>query len=53
MNEFVVILKLINLKIGNWKMEFWKLSKLNGYKKNYHSRCDLFSNPPKKQSKRN
>ena len=48
MNEFVVILKLINFKNG--KLKIWKF---NGYKKNIsHSCSDLFSSIPMKQSKR-
>ena len=34
--------------MGNWKVEIFKF---NGYKKNSHSRSNLFSNTPKKQSK--
>ena len=33
MNEFVAILKLINKKNGNWKIEILKIFKSNGYKK--------------------
>ena len=33
MNEFVVILKLINFKLGNWKFENLKIFKFNDYKK--------------------
>ena len=33
MNEFVVILKLINFKMGNWKFEIFKIFKSNDYKK--------------------
>ena len=51
MNEFVVILKLINFKMGNWKFEILKIFKSNGYKKISHSRSNLFSSTPKKQSK--
>ena len=35
MNEFVVILKLIKFKMGNWKIEILKIFKFNGYKKNF------------------
>ena len=52
MNEFVVILKWINLKNGKLKNENLKIFKFNSHKKNYHSRSNLFSNTPKKQSKR-
>ena len=51
MNEFVVILKSINNKNGKLKKEILKIFKFNGYKKN-HSRSNLFSNTPQKQSKR-
>ena len=49
-NEFVVILKSISFKMGNWKLKFWEISKFNGYKKKLsHSRNNLFiSNTPKK-----
>ena len=50
MNEFVVILKLINLKMGNWKI--WKCSNPMVIKKISHSRSNLLSNTPKNQSKR-
>ena len=52
MNEFVVILKLINFKNGklkNWNFENFQNQMVI---KNSHSRSNLFSNPPKKQSKR-
>ena len=52
MNEFVVILKSIILKMGNWKIEIFKIFKSNGYKKISHSRSNLFSSTPKKQSKK-
>ena len=52
MNEFLVILKWINLKNGNWKIEILKIFKFNDYKKIYHSRSNLLSSTPKKQSKR-
>ena len=50
MNEFVVILKSINLKMANWKFKIKKIFKSNGYKTISHSRCNLFSSSPKKQS---
>ena len=37
--------------MGNWKIEILKNFKFNGYKIS-HSRSNLFSNTPKKQSKR-
>ena len=33
-------------------LKFWKIFKSNGYKKFSHSRSNLFSSTPKKQSKR-
>ena len=51
MNEFVVILKLIYFKIGNWKMEILKIFKFNGYKK-FLTLIIIFSNASMKQSKR-
>ena len=33
MNEFVVILKVLNFKTGNWKIEILKIFKFNGYLK--------------------
>ena len=38
--------------MGNWKIKILKIFKFNGYKKNYHSCSNLFSNTPKQQSKR-
>ena len=35
--------------MANWKI---KIFKFNGYKKTSHSRSNIFSNTPKKQSKR-
>ena len=51
MNEFVVILKLINFKNGKLKIEILKIFKFNGYNKISHSRYNLFTSTPKKQSK--
>ena len=34
------------------KWKFWEISKFNYSKRSYHSRSNLFSNTPKKQSKR-
>ena len=39
-------------KVGNWKIEILKIFKFNGNKKISHSRSNLFSSTPKKQSKR-
>ena len=52
MNEFVVILKSINLKMRNWKIEILKIFKFNAYKIISHSRINLFSSTTKKQSKK-
>ena len=52
MNEFDVILKSINFKMENLKMEILKISKFNGYKTISHSRSNLFSSTSKIHSKR-
>ena len=38
--------------MGNWKMEILKNFKFNSYKKISHSRMNLFSSKPNKQSKK-
>ena len=52
MNEFVVILKLINFKNGKQKKENFEKFQNSMVIKISHSRSNLFSNTPKKQSKR-
>ena len=52
MNEFVVILKLINFKyrkLKNWNFQHFQNQMV--IIKKFHSRSNLFSNTPKKQSK--
>ena len=38
--------------MGNWKIEILKIFKSNGSKKISHSRSNLISSTPKKQSKK-
>ena len=44
MNDNTVVLKLINFKNG--KLKILKIFKSNGYKKNSHSRGNLFKSTP-------
>ena len=52
MNEVGVILKWINIKNGKLKKEILRNFKTQWFKKISHSRSNLFSITPKKQSKR-
>ena len=38
--------------MGNKKMKFWEISKLNDYKRSSRSSSDIFSSTPRKMSKR-